>query len=208
MRCFASIAGLWAVLMGKRKCKGCKEYFSCEGLKYPVGWFHSQECVRLFIDGNMEKAKAKRQSYLKAQKAKAEKKARKQHREDKERIRSRSDWYEMLQSLVNQWVLYVRDAGEPCCTCGKTSDVKYDAGHFISRGSSPEIRFELTNIHKQCSVNCNQVGAGMRKEYDQFIIAKYGQDHLEWLMGPHPTLKERFPRHQTCLLYTSDAADE
>ena len=66
---------------------------------------------------------------------------------------------------------------------------------MISRGSSSELRFELTNIHKQCSVECNVHGAGKRKEYELFIIKKYGQDHLNWLLGPHKLLKEQLPHY-------------
>jgi len=111
----------------------------------------------------------------------------------KKEVRKMSEWFEILQKLVNQYVTKVRDADQPCCTCGTTNDIKYDAGHFISRGASSELRFELTNIHKQCSVNCNQYGSGMRAEYNEFIINKYGQEHYEWLIGPHPLLKDQFP---------------
>jgi hypothetical protein len=99
-----------------------------------------------------------------------------------------------LQMLVNQWVLHVRDAGKPCCTCGTTNpNIKYDAGHYISRGSSPELRFELTNIHKQCNQICNIYGSGKRAEYDKFIMATYGESRFDLLKGPHRKLKEQFP---------------
>jgi len=117
-----------------------------------------------------------------------------QHRKDKDRVKTNTEWFNDLQAVVNQWVLHVRDKGEPCFTCGKTNhNVKYDAGHYRSRGACKELRFELTNIHRQCSVNCNQHGSGMRAEYREAIIKKYGQDHLEWLDGPHKPLKEQFP---------------
>jgi hypothetical protein len=107
-------------------------------------------------------------------------------------LRRRAKWYSNLEILVNQYVRY-RDRNEPCCTCGTTRPIKYDAGHFHTKAARPDIRFELTNIHKQCSVNCNQHGSGMRAEYTDFITAKYGVDHLAWLNSPHKTLKEVFP---------------
>jgi len=111
-------------------------------------------------------------------------------------LRPRNNWFARLQILVNQWVRY-RDRLEPCCTCGTTNqNIKYDAGHFHTKKARPDIRFELTNIHKQCSVKCNQHGSGMRKEYSEFIVEKYGKDHLDWLNSPQPSLKEVFPNWQ------------
>lgn len=116
---------------------------------------------------------------------------------DKDRVKTRTQHYNELQTLVNRCVK-LRDKNEPCCTCGTTNpNIKYDAGHFIAikRGGVDPRRFELTNIHKQCSVNCNQYGSGMRAEYMVFITNKYGADHLEWLIGDvnHMSLKLRFP---------------
>lgn len=160
----------------------CTEYYSKAGY-VDIGHKSAHDLVKM--DRAAEK---KRKSKEKA--------ARVKHKEDKERVMTRTEWYDKLQTLVNQWILHVRDAGGPCCTCGKTTQgIKYDAGHCISRGSSPELRFEITNIHKQCSVNCNQWGSGMRPEYNEFIINKYGQDHYEWLIGPHKTLKDTFPHY-------------
>lgn len=148
-------------------------------------------------DGHMARhglAKAKKAQEAKAKKVIKEAKAK--HRVDKERIKKRSEWYSQLQKLVNQYVLYVLEKDAPCRTCGTTNpNIKYDAGHYISRGARPELSFEITNIHKQCSVQCNQHGSGMRAEYRDFIIDKYGEDHRQWLEGPHPTLKEQFPHY-------------
>lgn len=33
----------------------------------------------------------------------------------------------------------------------------------------------------------------MRSEYIDFIRAEYGQEHLDWLDGPHQSLKELLP---------------
>jgi hypothetical protein len=115
----------------------------------------------------------------------------------KEKTKRRSEFYADLEREVNYYVKNVRDKDKPCCTCGKrNNDIKYDAGHFLSVGAHPDLRFELTNIHKQCSINCNKWGSGMRHEYTEFIKCIYGEDHLAWLEGPHKTLKERFPTHK------------
>ena len=137
----------------------------------------------------------------KKQKNKEEKKRLQRKRQDKKRLEelmTRSQWYTKLQLYVNKYIK-LRDKDEPCCTCGTMNpNIKYDAGHFIAvgRGGASPTRFELTNIHRQCSVNCNQHGSGMRLEYEKFIINKYGQEHLDWLKGKHPTLKEQFPHYE------------
>ena len=99
-----------------------------------------------------------------------------------------------LQDLVNQYVVHVRDADKPCCTCGTTSQsVQYAAGHYRSRGACQELRFNLFNIHKQCNVKCNKYGSGMRSEYRDFIVETYGQERLDWLDSSHEKLKEQLP---------------
>jgi len=128
-----------------------------------------------------------------AYKAKVEKEVRIQNKKRKQDSMPRSYWYARLQKLVNQWVTKVRDKDEPCCTCGTTNDIKYDAGHYLHGAANPEIRFELTNIHKQCSQICNVHGSGKRSEYKEFLIGRYGQEKLDWLEGPHRSLKEQFP---------------
>ena len=86
--------------------------------------------------------------------AKAEKAIKKRNSDFKQSVKPRSKLLHNLQALINQWIVHVRDKDEPCCTCGTVSQsIKYDAGHMISRGSSTELRFELTNIHKQCSMS-------------------------------------------------------
>jgi hypothetical protein len=151
--------------------------------------FCSDKCRTDWVIERGEKERAK--TIARAQTAE-----RKQHKEAKERVKRRSDWLDRLQALVNQYVMHVRDPGSPCCTCGKPRGAaKFDAGHCFSRGSRPELRFELTNIHPQCSVNCNQHGSGMKAEYIEFIRTKYGQAHLDWLQGPHDNLKTQYPSY-------------
>lgn len=120
-----------------------------------------------------------------------EKKAK--HRSDKLKVR-RADRLDRLQKLVNRYVVHVRDKDKPCYTCGTTNkNIKYDAGHFFTRKARPDIRFELLNIHKQCSVNCNNHGSGMRNEYEKHFIEDYGIDALDELKRRRPMLKVQFP---------------
>ncbi len=182
-----------------KRCKQCREYHPAEeGAKHPAGWFHSHDCAIKYAQAAQKRARAKQQAKAKREQGEKEKAARAKHRADKERVKPTSEWLDKLQRLVNQYVVQVRDKGKPCCTCGKTDpSVKYDAGHYRSRGAYAPLRFELTNLHRQCSVNCNQHGSGMRAEYRDFITDKYGKAHLEWLdRSDHPLLKDQFPHYE------------
>ena len=177
----------------KRRCRECKKYKVVGDMKIiHNAAFCDLECATKYAYKSKDKgAEIKR----KEQKIKDNKRLKE--------LRSRGAWYKRLERVVNQYITKVRDVGKPCCTCGKLSqDVKYDAGHYIAVGSNMDLRFELTNIHIQCSVNCNQFGRGMPVEYDEFIKNKYGSGHYNWLNTkflchkPHPTLKEQFPTYQ------------
>ena len=174
-----------------KKCKQCKELkLAANGIKTPKGWFCCMEHALEFSNEQRRKEEQRRIN-------KKEKEDRQETKRRKKELMTRSEWLRKLQSEVNKYAR-IRDKREPCCTCGTTNpNIKYDAGHYIAvgRGGADPRRFELTNIHKQCSVNCNQHGSGMRAEYREFIRNKYGEEHLEWLEceSNFKPLKEQFP---------------
>jgi len=181
--------------MHRKKCENpaCRKWFvpersfqhgCCPECQYQVALIKLAEKRKK----DQQAAAAKKRELLRREREK-----RKELRARKIALRTYSDWCDILQEEVNRHVK-LRDYFEPCCTCGTTkSHIKYDAGHYRSRGACPELRFELTNIHKQCSNNCNQHGSGKRVEYQGFLREKYGQAHLDWLDGPHPKLKDQYP---------------
>lgn len=177
-----------------RKCKKCGKYRPADsGVKFPAGWFCCHDHAIEFAREKASKETARKLAKAKVADKQAERAKAASHRKRKLEV-NRTQHLDRLQKLVNQWVLHVRDADEQCCTCGTSKPgIKYDAGHFLSRGSSPELRFEVTNIHRQCSMNCNGHKSGAKAEYIEFIIAKYGQEHYDWLCGPHNKLKEQLP---------------
>lgn len=178
----------------QRKCKRCGEYKpASDGVRTPAGFFccHAH-AVEFAIAKSQAAAKRKAAAARKAQEAERKMSA-SANRKRKNEL-NRSAHLDKLQALINQWVVHVRDKNQPCCTCGTTNpNIKYDCGHFLSRGARPELRFELTNMHRQCSTVCNVYGSGKRAEYTEFIRSKYGQEHLDWMNGPHPLLKEQLP---------------
>ncbi len=112
----------------------------------------------------------------------------------KEKLKSRADHLREAQAAVNEYVR-LRDADLPCISCDSTpsdSDLmtgsRWDAGHYRSVGSSPELRFEPLNIHRQC-VKCNRNLSGNAVEYRIRLVLRIGADKVAWLEGPHPARK-------------------
>ena len=77
-----------------------------------------------------------------------------------------------------------RDAGKPCISCGRNSGAKMNAGHYLSVGAHPELRFEEKNCHLQCE-HCNSFLSGNIARYRINLIDKIGLPLVEWLEGPH-----------------------
>lgn len=179
----------------KRKCKSCENKIAaCDGFIVGVNFVCSKQCAFGLANKALNKSRDKQKQKAKQAQAEIKKKENKRHSERKKDIKPTKEWQDKLQKLVNQFVVHVRDKDKPCCTCGTTApDIKYDAGHYRTRKAAPELRYELTNIHIQCSQQCNVFGSGMRSEYRDFITGVYGSDHLEWLDGKHDSLKVKFP---------------
>lgn len=172
-------------------CVNCKDIFPREQMTSSnVGYLCSEKCIMEKI--RKEKEKQKQKAIQKAYGRDTKGKKRKTKKQ--KNAMSRTEWYSKLQVLVNQYVVNVRDKLKPCCTCGTTKpNIKYDAGHCFTVKARPDIRFNLKNIHKQCSVQCNQHGSGVRLEYEKFIIKKYGQEQWNKLLREGKQLREQFP---------------
>ena len=102
-------------------------------------------------------------------------------------LRSRRDWLEDTQKAVNAYVR-ARDAGKPCISCDAPWTETAQAGHFLSRGARPELRFELDNLAGQC-VRCNLHLSGNLLGYRRGLVARIGLERVEALEGPHPPAK-------------------
>lgn len=98
-----------------------------------------------------------------------------------------SHFHKQTQAAFNEYIR-ARDAAEPCISCGRHHEGKYDAGHYRTRGASPSTRYDETNCHKQC-VPCNQHLSGNIENYTPRLIEKIGQEAFDRLMGPHPVIK-------------------
>lgn len=96
------------------------------------------------------------------------------------KVKSVSQWRNDLQKIFNRYIRE-RDKNKPCISCGKKLIGKYDAGHYLSVGSYPNLRFNEDNCFAQC-VECNQHKHGNLIEYSIGIEQRIGSTRLQRLM--------------------------
>ena len=101
----------------------------------------------------------------------------------KEAIKSKADWAREAQTAFNAWIR-ARDEGLPCISCGRHHQGQWHAGHYLSTGARPELRYTESNVHRQCAP-CNTHLAGNAVLYRIGLINRIGADAVEWLEGPH-----------------------
>lgn len=122
---------------------------------------------------------------------KAEIQARKVTRAQRDDVKPRGKWMAEAQAAFNGWVR-ARDAALPCISCQRHHDGQYHAGHYLSTGARPELRFDERNLHKQCQP-CNTHLHGNLILYRVNLIKKIGLAAVEALEGPHEPKKYTIP---------------
>jgi hypothetical protein len=120
---------------------------------------------------------------LRLARAAREREERKAHRAQKIAVKPLSWWKAKAQAAVNAYIRE-RDRADNCISCGRWHDGQWHAGHYLSVGARPELRFHPDNIHKQCAP-CNDKKSGNIAEYRPRLIEKIGIERVEWLEGPH-----------------------
>ena len=154
--------------MKQKKCRHCKQQFTPV---LPMQVVCGIECAKAI-------AKKKREKVEKAN-----------DRQKREALKSRAQLAREAQSAVNAYVR-LRDDDKPCISCGRHHRGQYHAGHYLSVGARPELRFCELNIHKQCQP-CNTHLSGNAVLYRAGLVEKIGRELVEWLEGPHE------PKHYT-----------
>ena len=107
----------------------------------------------------------------------------KELRAAKERVKPKGQYMREAQAAFNAWVRE-RDAKLPCISCGRSHSGQYHAGHYLSVGANPELRFEPLNVHKQCAP-CNNHLSGNLVNYRISLPQRIGAENVAWLEGPH-----------------------
>lgn len=154
-----------------RKCKACKALFTpARPLQVACGLACAMEL------GARARAAAER----KADQARREK------------LRTTKEWRAEAQKAFNAFIRQ-RDAGRPCICCGQPMEPDkpggaVDAGHYLSVGSAPNLRFDERNVHAQRK-NCNRPGGTTRAAFRAGMIDRIGLAAVEALEA------DQAPRH-------------
>jgi len=152
-----------------KPCKNCKAEFQPRST-----W--AQACSPLC---GMEIARKERERKAKL----LESANRKETRAKLEKLKSRAQLAREAQTAFNAWVR-ARDAGQPCISCGRHHQGQYHAGHYLSVGARPELRYEPLNVHLQCAP-CNTHLSGNAVLFRKGLVRKLGIEIVEWLEGHH-----------------------
>jgi len=150
-----------------KKCKNCGEKFEPK--------FNSMEKFCWLPDCKSIEAMDKLAKIKRTESTEWER----QRKAIKERLKSASNWKQDVQKLFNQFIR-LRDKHQPCISCGKSLGQKFDAGHFYSVGSYPNLRFHPNNVNGQC-VHCNRDKHGNVHEYRIGLERRIGPDALAQL---------------------------
>lgn len=175
-----------------RKCRACGNPFT----QYQsfVTWC-SPECGAEIAAKKV--AKIKREEAVKVRRA---------DKVNREKLKSRGDWAREAQTAFNAWVR-ARDADRPCISCGRHHTGQYHAGHYLSVGARPELRYEPLNVWKQCSP-CNTHLSGNVALYRASLYREIGPEKLDWLEGPHEPKKYTVEQLQAIKKHYAELAKE
>jgi hypothetical protein len=117
-----------------------------------------------------------------------ERKSRKETKQKLEKFKTITEWANEAQDWVNKYAR-LRDRFDGCISCDKPPNWhgQWHGSHFRSRKAASAVRFNLWNIHKGCSV-CNKWLSGNLSEYEPRLIAKIGQEKVDWLRSQNQTV--------------------
>lgn len=154
-----------------KTCRVCREKFAPSRPLQPV--CASFECQVSYASRAAQKAaQARKAKELRADRIK------------REQIKPTSKLRQEAQAAFNAYVRK-RDEGLPCICCSQPFEPEkfggsVDAGHYLSRGSHPNLAFDERNVHAQRK-NCNRPGGTTAAQFRLGMIARIGLDAVEAL---------------------------
>lgn len=148
------------------RCLQCRERFSPAS---PFQKIHV-ECAEAFALANAKKRLAAERKAKTAERAK--------DRQAREENKSLRQLLAEAQAAVNA-VVRERDRDKPCICCGKPYEPQkpggsMDAGHWLSRSTAPNLRFDLRNIFGQRK-NCNRPGGTTYAKFRAGVVDRIGE---------------------------------
>lgn len=145
-----------------RRCalKGCTERFVQKSMAHRGCC--PEHAIQIVQDEKARKLKSERQAGLKA-------------------LKRRADYLKEAQAELNKWIRLVRDKDQACISCEHAdTGQKFDAGHYISRGSRPNLALEEKNLAKQCHW-CNVHLSGNQILFRIGLVKRHGTAFVEAL---------------------------
>jgi hypothetical protein len=165
-------------MVAKLKLKPCR---ICKNKFMPVRAIQptcSYDCSVTYAMASLEKKKR-----LETRKTKRETKQR------LDKLKTRQEHLKDAQRFFNQYIR-LRDQSLPCISCSRHHSGQYHAGHYRTVGSSPHLRFNESNCHKQCAP-CNNHLSGNIINFRAGLIARYGLGYVDEIES------ENEPKHYT-----------
>ncbi len=148
-------------------------------------------CRGLFVKRSVAHKDCSPECAIEGVKLDKAKKERKVYRDSKAKLKTRREWLRDAQVAFNKFIRK-RDENDPCISCGRHHTGQYHAGHYLSTGAHPALRFDEANCHKQCQP-CNSHLSWNIARYRPALIAKIGQAEVDRLEGPHDPKKWTIP---------------
>jgi len=166
----------------KKKCKGTGKAkgFGCSEIKYIYRYGLCKVCIANWLYNTPEGKEVLYKTVI-CVKKKLLKSERTRIRKKKNELLTKSDLEKQLQTIINSIVRLI-DHDKGCISCIHGWDGNWTrqahAGHRLSIGSHPVLRFNVLNNFKQCSI-CNNYLSGNEREYDKGLLKHYGQESVD-----------------------------
>ncbi len=169
----------------KRKCLTCKERGKVEiGIVCNLGFFCSDNCRKQY---GINKA-----SILVAKQKNKRIKENKQAARD---LNKKTVKWQHTQTQISfnkmrvlqEKLWYLKKGQQPeCISCGKKED--FCCGHFKTRGSQGNLRYDVKNTYLQCNKYCNMSLSGningdkSTRGYTQGLFDRFGDEQAEGII--------------------------
>ncbi len=137
----------------KRRCTSCKKYkVATDGIAAPIGFFCDKHCQYDYAIKNMEQLKQKSKviaNKVHKQKKKAFKLTDVKHQRDLTQAA-----FNKMRVLEEKLWFTSRGLEPECISCRK-KNMDWCCGHFKTRGSQGNLRYDRKNTYLQCNRYCN-----------------------------------------------------
>lgn len=140
------------------------------------------------------------------QKEAAAREERKQTRQQKLDAKPLHYWAKRAEKQFNRFIR-LRDAGDPCISCGTYDSPVWHAGHMYTVKARPDVRFHEDNVHLQCP-DCNTYNGGLVGEYRKRVVSKIGQPAMDALVRVNPAFKKSREYYQAVEAKYKGKADQ